>query len=108
MINNFIFFKKKMLNKKIEKLFFKLDQIVNICFEDEKQDFLPSNAILKIIKETNEKDLGSLKASVNLGKKEVHKNLKKLDKADVLITDTWESMGEKVDEKIIKDFKTCY
>jgi ornithine carbamoyltransferase len=35
---------------------------------------------------------------------EVHKNLKKLDKADVLITDTWESMGEKVDEKIIKDF----
>ena len=69
---------KILFNDKIEKLFFKLDQIVNICFEDEKQDFLPSNAILKIIKETNEKDLGSLKATVNLGKKEVHKNLNQI------------------------------
>ena len=62
----------------MEKLFFTLDQIVNICFEDEKQSSLPSNAILKILKETNEKDLGSLKATVYLGKKEVHKNLNQL------------------------------
>ena len=37
---------------------------------------------------------------------EVHNNLKKLDSSDVVITDTWESMGEIVNEKIIKDFST--
>ena len=37
---------------------------------------------------------------------EVHNNLKKLDSSDVVITDTWESMGEIVNEKIIKDFSS--
>ena len=37
---------------------------------------------------------------------EVHNNLKKLDSTDVVITDTWESMGEIVNEKIIKDFSS--
>ncbi|MDC1023424.1 hypothetical protein OAR00_02595, partial [Alphaproteobacteria bacterium] len=68
-------YKKILFNDKMEKLFFKLDQIVNVCFENEKQDALPSNAVLKLIKETHEKDLGSLKATINLGKKEIHKNL---------------------------------
>jgi glutamine synthetase adenylyltransferase len=70
--------KKTLLNDKVENLFFKLDQVVNICFEDEKQDYLPSAAIILIITETNEKDLGSLKASVNLSKKEIHKNLNQM------------------------------
>ena len=70
--------KKILLNKKVENLFFKLDQVVNICFEDKKQDYLPSAAIILIITETNEKDLGSLKASVNLSKKEIHKNLNQM------------------------------
>lgn len=70
--------KKVLLNNKVENLFFRLDQIVNICFEDEKQDYLPSAAIILIITETNEKDLGSLKASVNLSKKEIHKNLNQM------------------------------
>jgi hypothetical protein len=67
--------KKILLNKKIEKLFFKLDQIVNICFEDEKQDYLPTTAVILITIETNEKDLGSLKALVNFSKQEIYKNL---------------------------------
>ena len=70
--------KKVLLNNKVENLFFRLDQIVNICFEDEKQDYLPSAAIILIITETNEKDLGSLKASVNLSKIEIHKNLNQM------------------------------
>ena len=37
---------------------------------------------------------------------EVHNNLTKLDSSDVVITDTWESMGEIVNEKIIKDFSS--
>ena len=44
----------------------------------QKQDYLPSAAIILIITETNEKDLGSLKASVNLSKKEIHKNLNQM------------------------------
>ena len=67
--------KKILLNKKIEKLFFKLDQIVNICFENEKQDYLPTTAVILITIETNEKDLGSLKALVNFSKQEIYKNL---------------------------------
>ena len=58
-----------------EKLFFKLDQIVNICFENEKQDYLPTTAVILITIETNEKDLGSLKALVNFSKQEIYKNL---------------------------------
>ena len=67
--------KKFMLIKRMKALYFNLDQIMNICFEDNKQEHLPSNAVNILIKETNEKDLGSLKATVNLGKKEIYKFL---------------------------------
>ena len=50
------------------KLFFKLDQVVNICFMNEKQNNLPNAAINLLINELNEKDLGSLKASISQGK----------------------------------------
>ena len=53
--------KKFMLIKRMKALYFNLDQIMNICFEDNKQEHLPSNAVNILIKETNEKDLGSLK-----------------------------------------------
>ena len=46
------------------------------------------------------------KSKPDLDNIEVHNNLKKLDSSDVVITDTWESMGEIVNEKIIKDFST--
>ena len=67
--------KKFMLIKRMKALYFNLDQIMNICFEDNKQEHLPSNAVNILIKETNEKDLGSLKATVSLGKKEIYKFL---------------------------------
>ena len=67
--------KKFMLIKRMKALYFNLDQIMNICFEYNKQEHLPSNAVNILIKETNEKDLGSLKATVNLGKKEIYKFL---------------------------------
>ena len=44
------------------------------------------------------------KFNPDLDNVEVYNNLKKLDSADVVITDTWESMGEIVNEKIIKNF----
>ena len=46
------------------------------------------------------------KLNPDLDNIEVHNNLKKLDSSDVVITDTWESMGEIVNEKIIKDFSS--
>ena len=46
------------------------------------------------------------KLKPDLDNMEVHNNLKKLDSADAVITDTWESMGETVNEKIIKDFSS--
>ncbi|MGA0411299.1 MAG: hypothetical protein ACO3NN_00750 [Candidatus Puniceispirillales bacterium] len=64
--------KKFLLVEKMENLYFILDQIMNTCFEEKKQDHLPSNAINLIIKETNEKDLGSLKATIMSGKKELY------------------------------------
>jgi glutamate-ammonia-ligase adenylyltransferase len=67
--------KKFMLINRMKSLFFNLDQIMNICFEDNKQEHLPSNAVNILIKETNEKDLGSLKATVKLGRKEIYKFL---------------------------------
>ena len=67
--------KKFMLINRMKCLFFNLDQIMNICFEDNKQEHLPSNAVNILIKETNEKDLGSLKATVKLGRKEIYKFL---------------------------------
>jgi glutamine synthetase adenylyltransferase len=67
--------KKFMLINRMKSLFFNLDQIMNICFEDNKQEHLPSNAVNILIKETNEKDLGSLKATVILGRKEIYKFL---------------------------------
>ena len=60
--------KKLLLFKRIENLFFKLDQIVNICFKDKKQNNLPNAAISLLINETNEKDFGTLKAQINQGK----------------------------------------
>ena len=69
---------KILLNKKMEKLFFNIDQVVNISFLTEKQNVLPSNAIDLIISEVDEKDLGSLKASVNLGKSQIYKNLNQI------------------------------
>ena len=46
------------------------------------------------------------KSKPDLDSIEVYNNLKKLDSSDVVITDTWESMGEIVNEKIIKDFSS--
>ena len=66
---------KTLLNDKVENIFFKLDQVVNICFEDEKQDYLPTTAVILITIETNEKNLGSLKALINFSKQEIYKNL---------------------------------
>ena len=57
-----------MLFKRIENLFFKLDQIVNTCFKETKQSNLPNAAISLLINETNEKDFGTLKAQINQGK----------------------------------------
>ena len=62
----------------MEKLFFNIDQVVNISFLTEKQNALPSNAIDLIISEVEENDLGSLKASVNLGKSQIYKNLNQI------------------------------
>jgi len=67
--------KKFMLINRMKALYFNLDQIMNVCFEDNKQEHLPSNAVNILIKETKEKDLGSLKATVNQGKKEIYKFL---------------------------------
>ena len=67
--------KKFMLINRMKALYFNLDQIMNICFEDNKQEHLPSNAVNILINETNEKDLGTLKAYVNQGKKEIYKFL---------------------------------
>ena len=60
-----------MLFKRIDSLFFKLDQIVNICFTEKKQNNLPNAAISLLINETNEKDFGALKAQINQGKIEI-------------------------------------
>ena len=57
-----------MLFNRIENLYFKLDQIVNICFTDKKQSNLPNAAVSLLINETNEKDFGTLKAQINQGK----------------------------------------
>jgi hypothetical protein len=59
-------------------MFFKLDQIMNICYLDEKQDHLPLKAISILNSETNKKDLGSLKSSINLGKIEIYNTLNKI------------------------------
>ncbi len=60
--------KKLLLFKRIENLFFKLDQIVNICFTEKNQNNLPNAAISLLISETKEKDFGTLKAKINQGK----------------------------------------
>lgn len=70
--------KKMILLHKMEKLFFKLDQIMNICYLDEKQDHLPLSAISILNFETNNKDLGSLKSSINLGKIEIYNTLNEI------------------------------
>ena len=60
--------KKLLLFKRIDSLFFKLDQIVNICFTEKKQNNLPNAAISLLISETKEKDFGTLKAKINQSK----------------------------------------
>ena len=75
--------KKQLLFKKLENIFFKLDQVVNICFMEEKQDSLPSAAINLLTNELNEKDLGSLKASVNKGKTDIFNTLNKILESEI-------------------------
>ncbi|MFL2819059.1 MAG: hypothetical protein ACJ0BR_05340 [Candidatus Puniceispirillales bacterium] len=67
--------KKKIFFDKVESLFFKIDQVVNICFLEEKQSYIPSIAISLLVEETGSKDLGSLKAYVNQSKIEIFKLL---------------------------------
>ena len=70
---------KKLLSfKKLESIFFQLDQVVNICFVNEKQNNLPNAAINLLINELNEKDLGSLKASISQGKINIFNTLNKI------------------------------
>ena len=75
LIENFEVSKKLILFKKIENLYFKIDQVVNICFLENKQDNLPKQAVNLLIKETITRDLGSLKAYVNQSKIEIFKIL---------------------------------
>ena len=70
--------KKLLLFKKLESIFFRLDQVVNICFVNEKQNNLPIAAINLLINELNEKDLGSLKASISQGKINIFNTLNKI------------------------------
>ena len=70
--------KQILFLNKMEKMFFKLDQIMNICYLDEKQDHLPLKAISILNSETNKKDLGSLKSSINLGKIEIYNTLNEI------------------------------
>jgi len=70
--------KKLLLFKKLESIFFRLDQVVNICFVNEKQNNLPNAAINLLINELNEKDLGSLKASISQGKINIFNTLNKI------------------------------
>ena len=70
--------KQILLLKKMEKMFFKLDQIMNICYLDEKQDHLHLKAISILNSETNKKDLGSLKSSINLGKIEIYNTINEI------------------------------
>lgn len=39
----------------------------------------------------------------DLEKIKIYNNIKDISRADVVITDTWESMGEKIQEKIISE-----
>ena len=75
LIEEFEVSKKIILFRKIENLYFKIDQIVNICFLENKQDNIPNQAVNLLIKETVTKDLGSLKAYVNQSKVEIFKIL---------------------------------
>lgn len=69
--------KKLFFLKKTETLFFKVDQIMNVCFLDKKQDDLTFKAISLLINETQEKDLGSLKLAIINGKVEIYNILNK-------------------------------
>ena len=70
--------KKLLLFKKLESIFLRLDQVVNICFVNEKQNNLPNAAITLLINELNEKDLGSLKALISQGKINIFNTLNKI------------------------------
>jgi hypothetical protein len=50
---------------------------------EEKQDTLPSAAVNLLINELNEKDLGSLKASVNQGKTDIFNTLNKILESEI-------------------------
>ena len=69
--------------KRLENVFFKLDQIVNICFMQEKQESLPSAAVNLLINELDEKDLGSLKALVSRGKTDIYNTLNKILESEI-------------------------
>ena len=75
--------KKQLLFKRLENVFFKLDQVVNICFAEEKQDNLPSAAVNLLINELDEKDLGSLKALVCRGKTDIYNTLNKILESEI-------------------------
>ena len=75
LVEEFEVSKKIILFRKVESLYFKIDQVVNICFLDNKQDNLPSQAVNLLIKETVTRDLGSLKAYVKKSKLEIFKIL---------------------------------
>ncbi len=75
--------KKQLLFKRLENVFFKLDQVINICFMKEKQDNLPSAAVNLLINELDEKDLGSLKALVSQGKIDIYNTLNKILESEI-------------------------
>ena len=75
--------KKQLLFKRLENVFFKLDQVVNICFMKEKQESFPSDAVNLLINELDEKDLGSLKALVSRGKIDIYNTLNKILETEI-------------------------
>ncbi|MDC3116153.1 hypothetical protein OA529_00555 [Alphaproteobacteria bacterium] len=73
LIEEFEVNKKLILFRKVENLYLKIDQVVNICFLENKQNNLPNQAVNLLIKETATRDLGSLKAYVYQSKTEIFK-----------------------------------
>ena len=70
--------KKLIFLNKMDIFFSKLDQIMNICFLEEKQDDLTSKAIRLLTNETNEKDLGSLKSKTKDSKIQIFNSLNQI------------------------------
>ena len=70
--------KKSIFLNKMDIFFSKLDQIMNICFLEEKQDDLTFKAIRLLTNETNEKDLGSLKSKAKDSKIQIFNSLNQI------------------------------